>query len=129
MNSVRPVFDAVAALAVMVGQPAHANPAPTDNVVADLGRVERLLAKAGYKPRLTTKAGEKFIAADLDGYEFLILPYGCNESKRDCRSIQFFIAFDPPEGPSLEAMNAYAREHRWAGSIWTKTVIRHWNSI
>lgn len=108
MNYLRPLFSAVAALALMLGQPAHA-----ENVVADLDRIERLLAEAGYEPKLTANAGEEFIAAYLDGYEFLILPYGCNESKRDCRSIQFFIAFDPPESPGLEAMNAYARENRW----------------
>jgi len=108
MNPLRPLIYTITALAAMSALPARAQ-----NVVADLDRIAQVLAQAGYEPKLTKKDDEEFIAAYLDGYEFLILPYGCNESKRECRSIQFFIAFDPPKSPSLEAMNLYARENRW----------------
>jgi len=108
MVAFRPAVNLLAALAATYAQPAFAS-----NVVADVDHIAHVLEHAGYTPELGSNAGEQFITAKLDDYQFLLLPFGCDDAKRNCRSVQLFIAFDPPKSPSLEAMNAYARENRW----------------
>ncbi len=108
MVAIRALLKILVILSALGGQPALAS-----NVVADVDRIAESLTRAGYNPQLSSNAGERFIKAQLNGYEFLVLPYGCDEAERNCRSVQFFIAFDPANSPSLEAMNAYSRENRW----------------
>jgi len=102
---------AIIALAAMLGL--LAQPSRASNIVADLDQVAMTMKKAGYQAELASNLGERYLTAELDGYKFMVLPYGCDESKRNCKSLQFFIAFNPETSPSLEAMNAYARENRW----------------
>ena len=102
---------AIIALAAMFGL--SAQPSQATNVVADLDQVAMVMKKAGYQAELGSNLGERFLTAELDGYKFMVLPYGCDDAKRNCKSLQFFIAFNPESSPSLEAINAYARENRW----------------
>lgn len=102
---------AIIALAAMFGL--NAQPSQASNIVADLDQVAIVMKKAGYQAELGSNLGERFLTAELDGYKFMVLPYGCDDTKRNCKSLQFFIAFNPESSPSLEAINAYARENRW----------------
>ena len=88
-------------------------PALASNIVADVDHIAGVLERAGYAPELGANAGERFITAQANGYKFLVLPLGCDDNKSNCRSVQFFISFNPQSSPSLEAMNNYARENRW----------------
>lgn len=108
MVAIRSIVQILAASAVLLS-----NPALAANVVADLDRIAQTMERAGYQPEQGSSDGERYIKAKLDQYEFLVLPFGCDDTQRNCRSAQFFISFDPERSPSLEAMNAYSRENRW----------------
>lgn len=88
-------------------------PALATNIVADVDHIAGVLERAGYAPELGTNAGERSITAQANGYKFLVLPLGCDDSRSNCRSVQFFISFNPQSSPSLEALNSYARDNRW----------------
>ena len=107
-KSIRCAAPLVAALFALIGGPAFAT-----NILADVDHIAGVLERAGYAPELGTNAGERFTAARTNGYKFLILPQDCDEARINCRSVQFYIAFNPRQSPSLEAMNAYARDNRW----------------
>lgn len=88
-------------------------PARSGNIVADVDQIASILERSGYAPEMGTNSGERFITAQTNGYKFLVLPQGCDDTKSNCRTVQFFIAFNPQISPSLEAMNSYARDNRW----------------
>ncbi|MFM5953052.1 MAG: YbjN domain-containing protein [Novosphingobium sp.] len=105
---VRSTLTSLALAAALVAAPALAK-----NVTADLDQVTEILKGAGYKVEMKDVKGDRFISVDMDDYHFLILPFGCDDKGKACKSVQFFAAFDPPTSPSLDAMNLYARDHRW----------------
>lgn len=97
-----------AALAAMLAMPAMAK-----NVTADIDQIAALMKGSGRTLEVKENKGERFISAESGGYKYLILPYGCDDNGKNCKSVQFYVAFDPKASPSLEAMNEYARDHRW----------------
>lgn len=108
LRSIRRLAAPIAALLSLIGTPARSS-----NIVADVDQLASVLERAGYAPEMRTHSGERFITAQTNGYKFMVLPQGCDDTKSNCRSVQFFIAFDPQKSPSLEAINSYARDNRW----------------
>ena len=49
----------------------------------------------------------------MAGYNFIILPFSCDENGDDCKSVQFYTAFAADTDPTLEEMNNYASENRF----------------
>lgn len=88
-------------------------PAQARNVTADMAQIAEVMQGAGYNVEVKQAEGESFLSVDMESYRFLLLPFGCDDKGKNCKSVQFFAAFDPASSPSLEAMNAYARENRW----------------
>ncbi len=91
----------------------QAMPAAAKNVVADIDQIADVMKGAGHKVEVKDVKGERFISAEGSGYKYAIFSFGCDDAGKNCKSIQFFVAFDPKSSPSLEQMNTYAREHRW----------------
>lgn len=83
------------------------------NVEADIDQIGGVMLGAGYKLQVREADGQRFLSVELPGTRFSILPFGCDEAGKSCKSVQFFAAFAPDTKPTLEAMNAYARNHRW----------------
>lgn len=105
---IRPALAGLAAVAALSAMPAAAK-----NVTADLDQIAGLLRKAGYTIEQKGEKGDRYLSVDNDGPVSLIIPYGCDDRGRKCKSVQFYTGFSPKQKPTLEAMNAYARENRW----------------
>lgn len=90
-----------------------ATPVLARNVTADVDQIAKVMTAAGHSLEVKNNDGERFIMADGSGYKYAILPYGCDDKGKACKSVQFFIAFNPDKSPTLEAMNEYSRDHRW----------------
>jgi Putative bacterial sensory transduction regulator len=90
-----------------------AAPAMARNVVADVDQIAAVMKAAGYKVEIAETKSDRFIKAEAGGYNYAILVYGCDDKGKTCKSVQFFVAFDPKQSPTLEAMNKYAHGHRW----------------
>ena len=104
----RGTFGLLAAMAALAATPALAR-----NVVADVDLIADVMKASGRTAEIKDVKGERFVSAEGGGYTYMILPFGCDDAGKGCKSVQFFIAFNPKTSPSLEAMNKYARDNRW----------------
>jgi hypothetical protein len=74
------------------------------------------MKRNGYSVEVVTDKDGKHIAASRgkDTYAFRLFLYGCDEgTMTNCKTVQFYSGFSPKVKPTLDAMNAYARENRW----------------
>jgi hypothetical protein len=90
-----------------------ASPAHGRNVVADQEQIRDVLQEAGYRAQLERGEEGRYIISSSGGDTFVVLFYGCDEKDENCKSVQLYAGFDPAISPSLEAMNAYARDNRF----------------
>jgi Putative bacterial sensory transduction regulator len=90
-----------------------AAPAMAKNVVADVDQIAGVLKGAGHMLEIKTADGERYISSEIAGYKYALLFFGCDDTKKNCKSVQFFVAFTPKTKPTLDAMNGYAKDHRW----------------
>lgn len=104
----RSVVALLAALGALIATPVLAK-----NVVADVDQIAALMKGAGYRAEIKGEKAERHIVAASSGYDFRIFTFGCDDDGKNCKSVQFFIAFDTKVSPSLEKMNDYARNNRW----------------
>jgi len=100
-----------AALAVTFAGTAQAQTVSASNPKGMLNAI----TAAGYEAELTTdKVGDPMIETKLNGYNVIVLFYGCDEkSHKNCDSVQFSTGFDrdTPMDP-VKALNI-AREWRF----------------
>lgn len=92
---------------------ALATPAMAKNVVADIDQIGEVMKGAGHPVEFKAADGDRYISSETGGYKYALIPFGCDDKGKGCKSVQFYIAFNPDKKPTLDAMNTYAREHRW----------------
>lgn len=90
-----------------------AAPAAAKNITADLDQIADVLQDEGYKAKIDKGDGQRWIESAMSGYNYIILPFGCDDTGKNCKSIQFYVAFVPMNKPTLEEMNTYAAENRF----------------
>lgn len=90
-----------------------AAPLAAKNITADVSQIAELLHEEGYRATIEGEGGDHHIMTGMAGYNFLILPFDCEEDGTDCKSVQFYTAFTPETKPTLEEMNSYAAENRF----------------
>jgi Putative bacterial sensory transduction regulator len=91
----------------------QANPALARNVIADIDQIAALLKTNGETVEVKSIKDSPYIRITGEGYDYSIFTYGCDDDDRNCKSVQFYAAFNPKVNPTLEAMNSYARDNRW----------------
>lgn len=107
-HPVRSLLSLFAVFAAVIAAPAIAK-----NVTADINQIAALLTKNGEKVEIKSVNEVSYIRVTRDGYDYSIFTFGCDDNDRNCKSVQFFSAFNPKVKPTLEAMNLYARDNRW----------------
>ncbi|MCA0977440.1 YbjN domain-containing protein [Qipengyuania flava] len=90
-----------------------ATPTLAKNVTADLDQIAEVLHDHGYQAKLEGEGNDRSIKTGMAGYTFVILPFSCEDDGTDCKSVQFYTAFDPEKSPTLEEMNSYAAANRF----------------
>ena len=107
LRSIRILVALPAALAL-------ATPAHSQNVTADPDRIAEVMADAGYEAEVVREDGvSPGIASNSQGYNFIIMFFGCNDQGQNCRTIQFFSGFDTETPPTLEELNDFSRDFRF----------------
>lgn len=107
------MYDRMLALAIGTAVLAAPSPALAQNVVADPEIVAAAMedvsldARIGHLPN-----GLPFIESSIGEIPFRVFFLGCTQAT-DCKWVQFWAAFKGDGSPSLEAMNAYARDNPW----------------
>lgn len=97
-----------------------AAPLSAKNITADLDQIADLLKEEGFQAKIDEREGDRWIESGMSGYNYLILPFGCNDRGKDCKSVQLYVAFVPQNKPTLEEMNTYAAENRF-GRVYLDT--------
>ncbi len=104
------MFPRFLALALLLG--ALALPAAAQTVSAqDPDGITRTLRDFGYRATLTTaNDGDPKIQSAIEGVNYTIFFYGCDQANRDCRDIQFSAGFDLTKATSPFQMNEWNRD-------------------
>lgn len=101
----------LAAATLTLIQPAQA---AAKNVTAEAAIVAQTMQAAGYQASIEKLSnGLPFIQSGAGGYPFRVFFLGCDSDGKDCKWVQFFAGFRSDKSPSLEQMNAYARDNPW----------------
>ena len=90
-----------------------ATPVAAQNITADLDQIAGVLKEEGYQAKIDEGDGQRWIESAMSGYTYIILPFGCDDAGKDCKSVQFYVAFVPANKPTLQEMNKYAAENRF----------------
>ena len=88
-------------------------PLAAENITANIDQIAGLLREEGYQAKFEGEGKERHIKTGMAGYNFLILPFDCDDQGSDCKAVQFYTVFTPETKPSLEEMNSYASENRF----------------
>jgi Putative bacterial sensory transduction regulator len=101
----------LAAIALAAATPAQAElvGAARTAVIADIVNAQ------GMKADIKQSDGEPdYIESSHDGLKYLILFMNCNDAKRECKTIQFYMGYNDAKDTSLETLNNWNRDKRFA---------------
>lgn len=104
------------ALALMLAAPVAAQPTPDSAMLSarDPARVAAFLQELGYRASLTTQAdGDPMIETSMSGHDVKLFFLSCTRN-RDCEDIQFFVGIATRTKLTLDEVNGFNRERRFA---------------
>ncbi len=110
-------FGAVLAIAALYSLPVPAERLPDGGITAH-GVADVLLRKGFTAEVRTDNQGDPIVNSAASGAKFTVFFFGCNHTPR-CESIQFFAGYQR-KGVSLEAINKWNRENRYARAYLSK---------
>ncbi len=99
------------ALASVLTAPAHAElvGAGRTAVIADIVKAQ------GMKADIKQTDGEPdYIESSHDGLKYLILFMNCDDSQRNCKTIQFYMGYNDAKDTTLDELNSWNRDKRFA---------------
>lgn len=100
------VFAAAAAASL-----AAASPASAQNVTADVDQIAEVMRAEGFQAKIDEENDYRFITSGMSGYNFRVLPYGCEDDGSACKWVQLRAAFAPDTKPTLAEINQYAADN------------------
>ena len=104
---------ALAGLAFSAG-PAWAQDSAAKVTPTQPAQMQALLLEEGYRAKLgVDDVGDPMITSATAGYDFDIMFYDCTDHA-DCGSIQFYLGLSEPDQGSVENMNQWNSENRYA---------------
>jgi len=92
---------------------ASATPASAEQVGADHQKIVALLQAKGYKAERIEGTDADYIRTADSGVPVTIFFMNCAKGKTGCTTIQFYTGFNDIDA-TLESMNLWNRDHRWA---------------
>lgn len=106
-------FGAIAAFALTVPLTAQAQ---TIVSAEDPDKLAAVIQSLGFQAKLEKdNVGDPVIRSSSSGVDFSIYFYDCESNKR-CKSLHFTAGYDVPDGTSLEAMQEWNAEKRFASA-------------
>lgn len=88
-------------------------PARAEQVIADQQKIAALLQAKGYKAERIEGTDADYIRTADSGVPVTIFFLNCAKGKTGCTTIQFYTGFNDIDA-TLESMNQWNRDHRWA---------------
>jgi Putative bacterial sensory transduction regulator len=100
-----------AAAAVAVSAPAHAelvtpkSPEVIAGLIRSMGMPAKVVSKPGENP---------YIESKYSGLVYLVFFMTCDDSNKNCKTIQYYMGYSDAKETSLEKINDWNRDHRFA---------------
>jgi len=102
---------AALALAAVTAAPAHAELVSAKDPVV----IRQILEGQGLSVELKeSDNGSAYLESNHNGLKFMVYFMNCDENKRNCATIQFFMGFSDAEDTTLEALNNWNKNKRFA---------------
>jgi len=106
-------YAALAMFAFSTG-PAWAQDAAAMVTPTEPAQLQALLLEEGYRAKLgVDDVGDPMITSATAGYDFDIMFYDCTDNA-NCGSIQFYIGLSEPDQGSIQQLNQWNAENRYA---------------
>ena len=111
MRSILLKSTVLAAAAFAVSTPAQAelvssrSPEAIAGIIRGMGMPAKIIAKAGENP---------YIESKYSGLTYLVFFMTCDDGGKNCKTIQFYMGYSDAKETSLEKLNAWNRDHRFA---------------
>jgi hypothetical protein len=64
--------------------------------------------------RMSAKDSADYLESKHDGLKFLVLFMNCDDEKRNCKTLQFYMGFNDAKDTSLETINNWNKNKRFA---------------
>src|SRR5262245_16674582 len=102
--------------ASLLGLAAHAQTTGTLLTAENPGEIISIIQDLGFQAKLDKDAvGDPMIRSSAGGVDFSIQFYGCTKNKR-CDSLHFIAGYDLDDGTTLEAVEQWNEEQRYASA-------------
>jgi hypothetical protein len=84
-------------------------------VAKDMAPMVTMLKAKGLEADVRGGGSENpYIASDYGGYKFLVIFMNCDDKYANCKTVQFYMGFNDAKDVSLERLNAWNRDSRFA---------------
>lgn len=101
----------LAASALLAAAPAQAELVSSKNPQT----IKAIVESQGWPATLVAKPGETpYIESTREGLKFLVLFMNCDDNKKNCTTLQFYMGFSDAKGTTLERLNEWNSEKRFA---------------
>jgi hypothetical protein len=111
MRSILLKSTVLAAAAFAVSTPAQAelvsskSPEAIAGIIRGMGMPAKVIAKAGENP---------YIESKYNGLVYLVFFMTCDDANKNCKTIQYYMGYSDAKETTLEKLNAWNRDHRFA---------------
>lgn len=100
----------IGALMMTAAMPAHA-----ELVSANPQVIAQIVQSQGLPAEVKTPSGENpYIESSHSKLKFLIIFMNCNDDKRNCKTIQFYMGYNDAKDATLDQLNSWNRQKRFA---------------
>lgn len=90
-------------------------PAQAELVQASPQVIAQIVQAQGLPAEIKTPSDENpYIESRYSSLKFLILFMNCNDDKRDCKTIQFYLGYSDAKDTTLDKLNSWNKERRFA---------------
>ena len=111
MRSILLKSTVLAATAFAVSTPAQAelvssrSPEAIAGIIRGMGMPAKIIKKPGENP---------YIESNYNTLKYLVFFMTCDEGGTNCKTVQYYLGFSDAKDASLEKLNAWNRDHRFA---------------
>lgn len=90
-------------------------PAQAELVTASPQVIAQIVKSQGLPAEIKTPSGENpYIESTHSKLKFLIIFMNCDDNKRNCKTIQFYMGYNDAKDTTLDQLNDWNREKRFA---------------
>jgi len=80
----------------------------------DPAKLAKVIEATDHEAKVVTDDGTTYIESQHNGLKFLVFFMNCQDDSQDCATIQYYMGYNDAKDTTLEQLNQWNREHRFA---------------